>query len=199
MALDAIVGVPCSFESGNTVIFTEQFADYSPADWAATIYLSLNGVPVNNTTATESGVTYTFTIAATTTAAFQPGTYDYVIRVAGGGEVATAKTGQINVLQNLAVAATPSTAQAMLTAIDATITALLGSGNQSVSFNGQSYTKRNITELRQMRLDLQAEVIKEQRAAAAARGRDVSGSRNVRFNNGGDIWPYYGRYPIIRG
>src|SRR5688572_27689276 len=102
MAVETLSGVPCRFESGNTVIFEEVFSDYPPSSWAATIYLSLNGAVAATVTATESGSAYTFTLSASATGALAPGLYDYAIYVVSGSERTTAKTGQVTVLPNLA-------------------------------------------------------------------------------------------------
>ena len=36
MSLQTLTGIPDSIEAGNTVLWTESFADYPPATWTAT-------------------------------------------------------------------------------------------------------------------------------------------------------------------
>ena len=191
MSVPAVNGVPCTIQAGNTVIFTESFADYPPSAWAATIYISLNGGTVTSVAATESGDPYTFTLSAAVTAALAYGANTFTIRVTDGTDVAEAKSGFINVLPNPTVAQTASIAQQMLTALDATILALCASGNATVSFNNQSYTKRNLTELRALRTELQAEVIAERRAALRASGVRGQSTYAATFGGGGNN-PYPG-------
>jgi hypothetical protein len=171
MAFEALTSIPCEFESGNSVTVTMPLPDVSPSEGEAKLYLSLNGTAVTNITATESGDEFTFTISAAASAALAPGLYDYAIYFTyTGTQRISIATGQIRITPNLATSQTASDAQTMLTALNATITTLMASGNASVSFNGQSFTRRNLDELIKMRTQLRAEVIAERRAAARARG-----------------------------
>jgi len=185
MAFAALTSMPCQFESGNTLVVTMPLSTYAPSEGAARLYLVLNGAPIANFTATESGNDFTFTISATASASLAPGLYDWAIYFTyTAGERETALTGQITVLPDMATAQTASIAQQMLDALNATILSLSGSGNQSVSFNGQSYTKRDMGQLMRMRTDLQAEGIREKANAAARRGENISKNYAPRFDAG---------------
>jgi len=172
MAVETVSGLPAIIESGDTVIFTEDFTDYPVSAWGVKLYVSLNGTAVTNWTGSGSGSTYTFTLTAAQTAALTAGRYLFAFYAT---ETATsqrelAKTGELDVLPNLAATQTASTAQTLLTNIETAITALSSGENQSVSFNGQSFTKKDLGGLLRQRTQLQAEVIREKRRADALRG-----------------------------
>ena len=189
MAVTTQSGVPCKIQSGDTIIFEITNADYSPSTHSAIIYFSRNGSAVLNVSGTESGSAYTFTLTAAQTAALAPGTHQWLIRytVTADSTVETGESGIVAVLPNLAASQTASTAQALLTLLEAQLTTLMTSGDTytSVSFNGQSYTKRDLTTLIPMRDNLRAEVIREKRAAALAAGRNDGRNFAIRFGQSG--------------
>ncbi len=172
MAVATVDGLPAIIESGDTVIFTETFSDYPVSAWGVKLYVSLNGTAITNWTGSGSGSTYTFTLTAAQTAALAAGRYLFAFYAT---ETATsqreiAKTGEIDVLPNLAATQAASTAQTMLTNIETAISALTSGEDQSVSFNGQSVTKKDLGGLLKQRTQLQAEVIREKRRADSLRG-----------------------------
>lgn len=198
MAVDTQSGVPCKFRSGDTVRFSYINSDHPASSWSAQFCLSRNGTAVSPVSATESGDEYIFTLSAATTAALSAGTYKWMIRYTetSSSEVETGEQGILDVLPNLATSQSASTAQALLTLCEAQLTALLASGDTfaSVSFNGQSYSKRDIGQLMAQRDRLRAEVISERRAAALAAGENDGTVFQVRFRGpgGAPFGPNYG-------
>ena len=89
----------------------------------------------------------------------------YVTETASG-ERTTAKTGTVTVTPNLSVALEASKAAQMLEAIDDAIVTLSAGTNQTVSFNNQSFTKKNLSELVKFRDRIRAEVLAEERLAS---------------------------------
>lgn len=185
MAVETVSGLPAIIESGDTVIFTEVFTDFPAASWGVTLYVSLNGTAITNWAGSGSGSTYTFTLTAAQTAALTAGRYlfsFYALETATS-QRALAKTGELNVIPNLAATQTASTAQTMLTNIETAISSLTSGVNQSVSFNGQSFTKKELGGLLRQRTSLQAEVIREKRRADALRGIRKSNNLVPTFTN----------------
>jgi hypothetical protein len=162
MAVETLSGVPCHFESGNTVIFEEDFPDFPATSWASTFCLSLNGTALAPVTATTDGATFIYTLADDVTAAFAAGTYDYAIYVTLSGERTTAKRGRVKVQPNLATSQTPTFAQAQVTLLQTALANLNTSDKQSVSFNGQSFTRAAIGQYREQLVYWQARVRHEQ-------------------------------------
>jgi hypothetical protein len=193
MAIAPTVGVPSVVEAGNYVSFTEEFPEYPVATWGSIFVISTATVPFV-TTATISGASFLYTLA--TTPELPVGNADWAIYATKDGRRVTVKNGTLTVLPNLATPATASAAQAMLTALEATITSLAGSKNQSVTFNGQSFTKREMGSLLTQRVQLQAEVIRERAALARARGGLDPGRIAIEFAppNGGNVsFPFCAR------
>jgi hypothetical protein len=185
MALTAQTGIPCSWESGDTLIFTETFADYPVADWNAVLYLSLNGATPTAITATEVSGAFVFTLSAAATAALAPGLYDYAIRVTNvGTETAKAKAGQINFTPNPATVQTPSFAQAQVTRLQAILAEFSATTKISVSFNGQSFTRADMSRYRADLAYWEARLIAE-------RG-GLSRTYAPRFGSGGNLSAFCG-------
>jgi hypothetical protein len=184
MAVETLNGVPCSFEGGNTVIFSEVFTDFPPSAWSATFYLSRNGTAVANAVASESGEEYIFTLSAASTASLTPGLCDFAIYVleTATSQRTTAKTGQILILPNLAATQTATTAQTMVTNLESALQTFATSDKLSVSFNGQSFTRANIADYRKELVFWKAQVIAEQARFASARGEMTQTSYSPRFN-----------------
>ncbi len=177
-------GIQAQYEVADTVAIVETFSDYPIASYSLILYLNLAGVAATNVSGVGSDTnTWTFTLPNTTTTNLTPGLYDYAMRATKTADstTSTAKTGQVTFIPNLAATTAPSAAQVLLTQLNATILALAASGNSSVSLNGQSFTKRDLHQLMEMRRELEAQVFREQRAAANLRG----------VVNDGSITPYF--------
>lgn len=181
MAVAPIIGIPCKIEAGDAVSFLLSYTSYPASTFAGSFVLSMGTIAPVITAATASGDNFLVTLSSTATAPIVPGNYEWAFYVTQSGNRYTAQNGVISVLPNLAVAASPSTAQNMLTALNAAITALASSKNQSVSFNGQSFTKRDMKSLLEQRVLLQAEVMREQAALARQRGGPDPGRIAIEF------------------
>lgn len=176
MAITTQSGVPCKIRAGDTVVFEITGTPYSPSTHSAALLLNRNGTAAAPVAATESGEKYTFTLTAAITGALAPGTWEYSIRytVTADGTLETGECGILTVLPNLAVNQTPSTAQSLLTLVEARLAEMTASGQTftSFSFNGQSATVRSMGEMIAYRDSLRREVIREKQAAAQAIGRN---------------------------
>lgn len=185
MAITATDGVPQYIQSGDTTRFTFNDADHPTSLWSAILYVWRNSAAVTNFSATESGDTYTVAMTAAQTASLSPGLYEWFIRFTetSSGEIQSGASGTFTVLPNLAATQTASTAATMLSTLETCITSLAAGTNQSVSFNGQSYTKKDIGQLYRLRTQLQAEVHRERAANDALKGVTGRDRYQVRFQN----------------
>ncbi len=168
MGIQTLNGIPNTFTAGDTTIFTECFADFPATTWALKLYLSINGAASYNLAATTSGTSFLFTIPASAT--LVPGEYRYSQLATSGSQAKTAKDGVVFVLPNYATGQTQTTAQAMLAALETAITALSSRQFKSTSFNGQSQTTADLPALFDKRVQLQAEVLREQAKIDRLRG-----------------------------
>ena len=180
-------GVPCKFESGLTVKFTETFQNYNPDEWAAVLWLNKNdgNAPVS-TNATSSNNSYLFTLSAATTTNLSAGQYDYTIvmtKTSGdnAGDKEKGKWGVLTVMQNVEVATPLSPAQQQLAALNTTILTLMGDASSSASFNGQSYTNRDLPQLMETQRILQAQVYREKEQRDSLLGERHSRNAAPRF------------------
>lgn len=169
MSQTPLTGVPRRIEAGNSVAFTETLMNYPASAWGMSFVLSMGTLAPVVTAATVQGDTFLVTLSTSATAALAAGEWEWAQYVTQTGIRLTAKTGTIQVLPNLAVQAPPSIAQSLLTLLETTITKLAANPNQSVNFNGQSFTKRDMKSLLEQRVQLQAEVLRQQAALQAQR------------------------------
>jgi hypothetical protein len=180
MAIAAVAGLPDKIEAGNTYNITESFSLYPTSAWTMQLVLSLNGKSKSVKT-TVSGTSFAFTLPTD----LAPGLYDYAeyVTETASGQRATAKQGVIEVLPNLSTSAGKSTAQTILESLETAIQKLSGGTNTTVSFNGQSFTKKDLKTLQESRTYWKSEVLREQsRANASRRGcRSGEGRATVAF------------------
>jgi hypothetical protein len=196
MACQPLTCIPAQSEVGDTVQFSQNLGCVVDPDYTVRLYLAIGGVPATNVAGTANNSSWDFTLSSAVTTNLSHGRYDYVFKATKTADntVSTPKTGQIVFIPNLAATTAPSTAQVLLTALNETILLINANPDQSYSFNGQSVTKRDLAQLMDMRRELQAEVFREQRAAANRRGVIDDGNIGVRFTGGyggpGYGWPY---------
>ena len=164
MAFDTYSGIPSTIAAGDTLSFSAGFSGYPATSYGLIFILSLNGAVVATLNGTPSGDDFIISATDEATASYPPGRYFYAAYVTQGGERKMAQRGQISVTPNFAIAEVASEAQTLLTALNANILALSSSATSSVSFNGQSYTDRDLSQLMKMRNELRAQVQAEQRA-----------------------------------
>jgi len=178
---DPLSGIPSQFEAGDTVIFTENFADYSPSSYTGTLVFNNSVAAPTTVTATTSGTNFLFTITAAVSAAYAPGQYTFAIYATSGATRYTAKSGVINILPNLTATATPSFAQAQVTLLKTVLAEFNATTRQSVNFNGQSFSRASIKEYQHQLTYYRAEVIRETAAANAARGVTTGNRIAIQF------------------
>lgn len=187
-------GTPALAECGDTVSISQQFSNYDASAWTIALFLSFNGTAATNVAGTGTGTNWSFVLPAATTSNLSAGNYffAYYATSTSNNTRNTVATGAITFIPNLAATQTVSISQQQLDALNATILTLSASGNASCSFNGQSFTKRDLHQLMEMRRELEAQVFREQRAAANLRGVVDSGNIAPRFvPDACGPYPYY--------
>lgn len=173
MAVETRTGIPDTIESGDTVIFTEIFADYPASAWGVSLYLmDSDGDAAPAVVGSGSGTTYTFTLSTTYTQARTPGEYRYAFYAT---ETATsqrerAQTGVLHILPDLARGRDKTANETALESVEAALALLRASPDATVSFNGQSITSKDMSSMIQESVRLRAAVIAEKRKADALRG-----------------------------
>jgi hypothetical protein len=171
--------VPTELIAGDTWQWTRDLADYPAGTWTATVYFE-NKDGVFNVTASASGTTHSFTIAAATTTGYKPGRYGWRLRVTDGTTTTTVENGLTEVQIDPAKAGKADTrtwARRVLDAIEATLEGRASSDQLAMSINGRSISRTPFSELMDARDRFRNEVRAQESPAGSGKGRDIK----VRF------------------
>ncbi len=164
----------------------EDLADYPAPTWTLT-YRFKSPSSGFEITAAADGTYFDITVAASATAAYPAGEYDYIGRVSSGTEKYTVATGRLTVTPDLAQneAANPfdtrSHARKVLEAIEAVIEKRATQDQEAYTINGRSLQRTPVAELLALRDRYRLEVTREDDAAALAAGRGDRRRTFVRF------------------
>ena len=166
MAVPTKQGVPSIIQSGDTVIFTETLDGYPASAWNADLLLTRNGSPLATAfRATSSGDDYVFTLTSADTTDLAPGYANYYVRVTeiATSQIETAVSGQLFIKADPSAAITKTDSMLALEEGRTKFRQLMAGEFSSTSFNGQSFTSRNLHEFQQALDRLQAIVNAELR------------------------------------
>jgi hypothetical protein len=176
--------IPRTFEAGTTLVFLASNSDCPSDEWTLAVILN-NGVDVVTAPATAStgddGFTVTIAAAASGELAGRYAWTEIYTNIATATIKAAGRKGSIDFLPNPAITPTPTFAQAQVTLLKAALASLAGSTRQSVSFNGQSFTRSNLADYQKQLVYWESRVIKENRDAAHLRGETTGGAIGVTF------------------
>jgi hypothetical protein len=172
--------IPVELVAGDTWSWTRDLGDFTADAWTATTYFE-NMDSVFQVTATASGLTHSFTIAAATTATYKPGRYGWRLRVTDGSTSTTVESGLVEVLVDPAKAGhhdTRTWARKTLEAIECFLLGNASTAQAAMSIQGRSISRWSLSELMKWRDQLRAEVRAEEAGSGAGSGRDIK----VRFS-----------------
>jgi hypothetical protein len=195
----------CLIEAGNTYTTTQTLTGYPATLYTAALVFNRPGIAPIIVNATADGEKFVLTITGTTFTNATAGQFDFAIYLTKIADTtrSTYITGVVNVEQNLAVAYEPTEAEAQLTALNATIDALMATGEEgaveSASFNGQSYTKRDLPSLYLLQTQMEAKVYREKLKRDSLRGDNHSrnmGPVMLPVGQGIGRWGYPFPYPF---
>lgn len=174
-------GFPCRIEAGNTVKFTVISRDFPPATWTLKYVMSKDGAKkLEKEVAPNPDGNWLVTLAAADTANFVPGRYDFAVYATLETERASLGNGQIVVEPNLSMDRPKTTAETLLANVEAAITKLSSGTNQSTNFNGQTYMKKDLGKMLEVRDRLRAEVQGERAATGGGANWKTIATRFVR-------------------
>ncbi len=172
--------------AGSTVVWTRSAPDHDSGDgYTVSYYFANTKNAYTLSTVTGSGGTYTATAAATTTAAWRPGTYTWVAYATLGADKYELATGTMEFLPDFS-AGNPydgrSTGRQLLDEVENTLKALAARTITQKSIGGASYSFANIGELIALRDKLRGEVAHELDAEEVAGGRPSRKTIQFRFD-----------------
>lgn len=188
--------VPTSLTAGDTWEFDISSPVFDPSLYTGTFYLSQGTAsPISQAGVANDGGFYRVTVLpATTATVVAKKQWTWRFRVV---ETANPTThiheiggGEIYVLPDPTVAETATTAEEMVALLETAIATLSSSTDQSVSFNGQSFTQANIEQYRRDLTWWMARVIAEGNKRNAAMGKGSDGGVRYEFEPS-PAAPYY--------
>jgi hypothetical protein len=187
--------VPATIRAGTTVRWVEPPAvdldgnAATSATWTLISYLRTNtaseGAAVTGTARSDGG--WDMAITATTSSAFDAGTWYWETRATSGATVLTVGAGTTQVLPGLSYAGTPgafngqSQAEQDLVAVQAAIRAIVSKGAKQYSIGSRSFTTNDLGQLMEREAQLKAIVARERAAEKVAAGLGDPRSLFVRF------------------
>ena len=178
MILDSFVGGQLNrittLVAGDVLVFTVRRSQYVSADWTMTFVLTKDGSKSFSKNATQdvNNIDHDVNVTAADSATIKPGRLQgwlSFVKKTDATQRFTEYVGLLTVMPNPVGTLTPSEAQQALTKIKSAIKLIVSQPEASASFNGQSYSLQNITELYKIRDRLQMEVDSEMREMGVAR------------------------------
>jgi hypothetical protein len=187
--------IPPTIRAGDTITWRDDAAvDYlgdavTSSTYSLTYYLRTNTASEGATvTGSAYGTGWQSTISATTSAAFDAGTWYWQAIAASGATKVTLGSGQLTMLAALNYTGTPgaldgrSQAQQDLDAVSAAIRSMIsGGGVQKYSIGNRSVEKMSLSDLLTLESRLKAEVARERKAELVANGLGNPHAMFVRF------------------
>lgn len=180
MPVESLTEFPSSFVAGDTLRVTLSDSDYPSDDWTLTIHF--RGAVLKSYTAEEGeNGEFDLVITASQTSELTAGTYLVTFAYESDDDRKTEVFGNVEVFPNPTAATVKSIARQTLEAAQAAMLILVSGPNQSVNFNGQSFTKMNMRDLQEIIDNLQGIVDEEDAAIASVSGRRRYAGIGVRF------------------
>lgn len=188
--------IPATIQAGDTVSWIEASStdtlgnELSSSSWALTYFLRYNAASeaatVVGSARNDGG--WDFTITATTSAAFDAGTWYWQALATSGSDKQTLGAGTLAVKASLSYTGTPgafdgrSQAEQDLQAVQGAIRAMVSGGAvQQYSIGSRSVSKMQLQDLLALESKLKAEVARERAAEKIAAGLGNPNTMFVRF------------------
>ena len=186
--------IPILFRSGDTIRWRDPSGvnwlneSVTNTDYTCTYYLRFNrSGQAKAIVGTAYGTGWEFVITQASTSDMDPGIWDYQARAVKSGDEITLYEGQIEVKAQLTYTGTPgaydgrSTAQVDLESVQSAIRTIVSDKAKAYSIGGRSFTRLDLSELRERESQLKAEVVRERKANMIANGLGNPHSLFVRF------------------
>ncbi len=175
--------IPSKLTAGDSVEWTVNLPDYPASTWTLKYYLVKDGQQIVITGSQYgSSEDHHISLDATTTAAWEPGSYSYQAKVSNGIDRKDAESGTVVIEPDFAQQSTGyddrSTARIALDAVEAIIKNGLFTPHKQYQIAGRAMVFRDFDELLNARDRFRTEVRAEERRKA---GKPAFGAVKVRF------------------
>lgn len=179
MPVDTLTEFPASIVSGDTVRVTISDPDHPATGWSLKVLFS-GGAGNRSFDATKEGSAFALVLTPAQSATLAAGQYaiSYIYTETDSGDRETDNTRRVVIVfPNPASTSSESIARQTLTALEASLLLLADNPEQTVNFNGQSFTSRNLDEL-------QRAIVKQKQIVAfdENRARTDAGLPSNRFS-----------------
>jgi len=153
----SVISAPQSFTAGDGTTITIFDGGFLPSDgYTAKLILSMNGkVKLSVDGSDGADNKFTFTLTSEATADLEPGEYTYTFTFLKNSVRTSLEPLILYVNPNPETSLSDTVHQQQLAAVEQAILKVSAGDNVSVTFNGQSYTKRNLKDLMDFRDRLQ--------------------------------------------
>lgn len=174
--------VPASIVAGDTIEWRTEAPDHPATDgWVAT-FTAVNAAQRYTATASADDAAHLFVLAASATALYTPGQYQWRISAARAGVVNTIASGRVTIEPSFASAVDArSSARRMLDAVEAVIEGRASSDIAEYQIAGRSLRHTPLTDLLALRDRLRIDVAREESALRVSNGLSPAGRISVRF------------------
>lgn len=153
MSIQPINHIPDELRLGDTWFFELSYSSFPAGTWNLVAYFSSCAEKFSATGA-QNGTAHRFTVAASTTAGYEAGGYNYQLRAehASDGRKFTVGDGYVDLLPPLSKQADHrSRVKKILDALDAVIEGRATNDHLAVSVAGRSISKMGVRELQEFR------------------------------------------------
>lgn len=171
--------IPATLVAGDSWQWLLSLSDYPAPTWLASVFFR-SRKEFFKADAVASGTDQSFSIAASTTAGYTAGRYEWSVRVTDGTNVVSLSSGWTDVSPNPAASGERdprSWARRTLDALEATLEGRASADQMAMTINGRSISRMSIPDLRAWRAELRQEVTTQEKASVPGKGRDI----RVRF------------------
>lgn len=181
---DILTKEPNLIYAGDTLKFTKSLSDYPATIWTLKYFFLKSGVQITFT-ASASGNNYIIEIAASTTAAWKVGTYNWIAYVSTLTERHQVGTGTVEIKPNLEALTTGYDARShvkkVLDAIEALLEGRATADVMSYAIAGISISKMTPEELIKWRDIYKADYLRELKAEKIKQGLNITNNIYVRM------------------
>lgn len=161
MAIETTDGVPVFLTAGDAASFRVSDSTFAAPDWSAQLVIHDSAGNVRTFDAADDGSGHLFTLSNANTLTLKPGAGKMSLIYSDGTHRQSAGFREIFIMGDPTKPGAKSTAQKIVDELEAAILKVSGSTNAAVSFNGHSYTKKDLGEMTRILTFWKARVIRE--------------------------------------
>jgi hypothetical protein len=171
MSLTIQQGIPCTLTQGDAVSFTVSDSFHPATGWTSQIVFKNGSNAIKTFNGAVSGELHLFELTSAEMATIFAGlNLVCLVFTDPDGNRQSSDWQEVNILADPTKTAEKTFAQNQVDLLQTVIGKLNASGFQTVNFNGQSFTRTNISEYQKQLTFYEARVIREQRKADIDRG-----------------------------